>query len=117
MSTARAMMYEELAFKPWRERFSEKRSRVDDPSIREILQVATKRGILSFAGGFPDPSLLPISQIAEISSGVMREFPLAVAQYGVSDGVLQLREELARWATDDYRPCAARNVAITTGGQ
>jgi 2-aminoadipate transaminase len=117
MNTARRMVYEEISARPWSERFSAKRRLVDDPAIRNILNVATKKGIFSFAGGFPDPRLLPIAQMTNIASTIMQESALGMAQYGVSDGVYRLREELARLAVADYRPCSAQNVAITTGGQ
>jgi 2-aminoadipate transaminase len=117
MNTARKIGDEEGVYCPWSERFSAKRRLVDDPAIRQILNVATKKGILSFAGGFPDPSLLPISQMTTIASAIMRESGLGMAQYGVSDGVHRLREELAHVAAGDGRACVASNIAITTGGQ
>ena len=117
MNTARKIEDEGAVYRPWCERFSEKRRLVDDPAIRQILNVATKKGILSFAGGFPDPRLLPISHMTTIASAIMRESGLGMAQYGVSDGVYRLREELARLAACDGRPCTANNIAVTTGGQ
>jgi DNA-binding transcriptional MocR family regulator len=101
----------------WGERFGEKRRLVDDPSIREILGVASKKGILSFAGGFPDPSLLPLKELARISQEVMRSSAFLAAQYGVPEGSHMLREELARIAGLDGRSCDADSIVITTGGQ
>lgn len=101
----------------WGERFGEKRRLVDDPSIREILGVASKKGILSFAGGFPDPSLLPLEELAQISRDVMRSSACMAAQYGVPEGSSVLREELARLAAADGRSCGADSIVITTGGQ
>jgi DNA-binding transcriptional MocR family regulator len=101
----------------WEKRLSRKRTLVDDPSIREILGVASKKGILSFAGGFPDPSLLPLHDLTRISQEVMRTSAFMSAQYGVPEGSWILREELARIAASDGRPCDAGSIVITTGGQ
>lgn len=101
----------------WVERFGRKRTLVDDPSIREILGVASKKGILSFAGGFPDPSLLPLHELTRISQEVMRNSAFLAAQYGVPEGSSILREELARTAASDGRPCDASSIVVTTGGQ
>lgn len=101
----------------WRERFGEKRRLVDDPSIREILGVASKKGILSFAGGFPDPSLLPLNELSTISREVMTSSAFTAAQYGVPEGNPVLREEISKVAVADQRPCDPSNIVITTGGQ
>jgi len=108
---------EEAAGTSWSGRFSEKRTSVDDPSIREILQVATKPGILSMAGGLPHPALLPLREISQITQDVVNDATYAAAQYGVTEGFYPLREELSRRAVSDRRPCEAKNVMVTTGGQ
>lgn len=116
-SVAHNMEISDFAAVSWGTRFGQKRDLVDDPSIREILGLASKKGILSFAGGFPDPSLLPLDELAQIAGEVMRTSAFSVAQYGVPEGSHGLREELARIAVSDGRPCDAENVVITTGGQ
>ena len=42
-------------------------------AVREILKVAERPDILSFAGGLPAPELFPIEAIAQAHADVLRE--------------------------------------------
>lgn len=65
--------------------------------IRELL--ASTRGIeglISFAGGFPNPSTFPTEQLAAIYEEVVRTEGKQVCQYGSTDGDPQLKDALIK---------------------
>ncbi|HEY3586682.1 MAG TPA: aminotransferase, partial [Myxococcaceae bacterium] len=84
-----------------------RRMRAVAPSaVREILKVAERPDVLSFAGGLPAPELFPARELAEAFQAVLRRNPGAALQYGVTEGFLPLRE----WVADRLR---ARGIAGT----
>ena len=59
-------------------------------TIREILKLMARKGIISFAGGFPSPETFPADRIAEIASRVIRDNRAVSLQYGPTRGLPRL---------------------------
>jgi DNA-binding transcriptional MocR family regulator len=89
--------------------FSERVSRLKSSLIREILAAAQRPEVMSFAGGLPAESMLPRVEWADM--------PVALGQYGMSEGEPQLREALAAEARAIGLPCDASQVLIVSGSQ
>ncbi len=117
METARALQIHEHHAFSWHNCFSLKRRLMDDSGIRGILGIASRPGILSLAGGLPDPRLLPLAEITACSQTVLREHGTTALQYGVSDGVSVLSEQLSKLSIARGAECSAKNVIPTTGSQ
>ncbi len=100
------------------ELYATRASRMKASEIRELLKLLGKPGIISFAGGIPDPDLFP----AEAFS---KAFQLALAggqqaqalQYSASEGYEPLREWIADHMGSIGVTCAPENVLITSGSQ
>jgi DNA-binding transcriptional MocR family regulator len=90
---------------------------MDDSGIRAILGIASRPGILSFAGGLPDPKLLPVQQIAACTQTVLHNHGAIALQYGVADGVSSLAERLSDLSRSRGAECSPANVIPTTGSQ
>ncbi|MCO8170106.1 PLP-dependent aminotransferase family protein [Pseudomonas sp. 21LCFQ02] len=89
--------------------FSERVSRLKGSLIREILAAAQRPEVMSFAGGLPAESMLPAVQWAEM--------PVALGQYGMSEGEPALREALAAEARALGLDCQASQVLVVSGSQ
>ena len=85
--------------------------------IRELLSMVNKPGMISFAGGFPNPLSFPIPEIKEIMNEVLDEQGTQALQYGGTDGNRQLREEIAKRYTVQGMDIDADNIIITTASQ
>lgn len=85
--------------------------------IRELLSMVNKPGMISFAGGFPNPLSFPIPEIKEIMNEVLDEQGAQALQYGGTDGNRQLREEIAKRYTIQGMDIDADNIIITTASQ
>ena len=48
--------------------FADRLNNVETSAIRELFKLLGKPGIISFAGGFPDPALLDATGIAQASA-------------------------------------------------
>ena len=89
--------------------FSERVSRLKSSLIREILAAAQRPEVMSFAGGLPAEAMLPRVEWADM--------PVALGQYGMSEGEPQLREALAAEARAIGLECEASQVLIVSGSQ
>lgn len=85
--------------------------------IREILKISNAPGIINFAGGLPAPELFPEKQLMECMQRVISRNAGAAFQYGISQGVVELRKLLARRATLRGIQTEPENLIITSGAQ
>ena len=60
-------------------------------AIRDLLSVATRPEIISFAGGFPNPETFPVDELKEIINELMDKKPKEMLQYGSTEGSISLR--------------------------
>ncbi len=65
-------------------------------AIRELLKVISNPGIISFAGGLPDPALFPVEEVAQIMKKVVLEHPKEALQYGTTEGQDKFKQELIK---------------------
>ena len=66
--------------------FADRLNNVETSAIRELFKLLGKPGIISFAGGFPDPALFDVAGIAESTAAVLANNPGPVLQYGATEG-------------------------------
>lgn len=86
--------------------------------IRDLLSVATRPEIISFAGGFPSPETFPLEDLKKIMQEVLDTEGAAALQYGSTDGVMALRKEISRlYKRDENLDVPVENITITTASQ
>jgi len=76
-------------------KFAERTSRLRASTIREMLKVTQQPDVISFGGGLPAPELFPTREIAECTAEVMDEYGAAALQYGVTEGIPEMRNWVA----------------------
>ena len=103
----------------WEPRYAQRAERMRASEIRELLKLLDKPGIISFAGGIPDPTLFPAKEAQAAYAAVLSDPALArsALQYSVSEGYLPLRQWIVRHMERLGVPCHADNVVITSGSQ
>lgn len=85
--------------------------------VRELLRVAARPGLISFAGGLPAPDCLPTRELRSIADSVISDPATGALQYGETEGCPELREAVARRYSTAHLPLTRENVLITTGSQ
>lgn len=98
--------------------FSDRAKNMKASVIRELLKLTQKPEIISFAGGLPNPKAFPVEPITEIVNDLLKNESSRVLQYGSTQGVPELREEISKrlkrkWNIDGD----ADNILITVGSQ
>lgn len=101
----------------WPALFSDSHSRLKPSAIREILKITRRPGVISFAGGVPDPKLFPAQQIEDSIQAVLKNNASNAYQYGISQGCDELLSQIAKLASSLNRPTGNENVLVTNGSQ
>ncbi|MBR9865444.1 MAG: PLP-dependent aminotransferase family protein [Rhodobacteraceae bacterium] len=103
----------------WGTRYAARMAGMKASEIRELLKLLDQPDIISFAGGIPDPSLFPQTEIAEIYAricGDRARFDAAL-QYSVSEGDAELRQWIVGYMGERGVACTPENILITNGSQ
>lgn len=86
-------------------------------AIRDILKLTERPGVLSLAGGLPSPDGFPIAALRQASERVWQTQGAQAMQYANSEGLMPLREWMARRISRPGWAVSAEQVLVTTGSQ
>lgn len=87
--------------------------------IRELLKLLEKPGIISFAGGIPDPKLFPTAAVEAAYDAILGDKVRSAQalQYSVSEGYPELRQWIAGHMNRLGVPATADHILVTSGSQ
>ncbi len=91
--------------------------RLNPSTIREILKVTERPGIISLAGGLPSADTFPVEAMRRATERVLRDTPREALQYAASEGFAPLREWVAAEMGTHGLKVEPTQVLITTGSQ
>ena len=85
--------------------------------IRELFKMTQRRGMISFAGGLPDPIIFPVEEFASCAE-VLQERGRVALQYGATVWY-RPRVELIAARSEAHlgRPVAPEEIVVTSGSQ
>jgi 2-aminoadipate transaminase len=85
--------------------------------IRELFKMTQRPGMISFAGGLPDPAIFPVDEFASCAEALRAQGTTAL-QYGASEGHRPLVAEIQRRMEPLLgRPVSADEIIISSGSQ
>lgn len=86
--------------------------------IRELLKYADNPDVISFAGGLPNPKSFPLEILKQIFLDQLQTNGSKIFQYGSTEGLPELREQLSIKLDKDYNiKIEKENILILTGSQ
>ena len=97
--------------------FADRLKNVETSAIRELFKLLGKPGIISFAGGFPDPALFDVEGIQQSANAVLANNPGPVLQYGATEGYQALREGISAFMANKGAAVRPEGLIVTTGSQ
>ena len=98
-------------------RFSSSVSALRSSAIRELMSLASRPDIISFAGGMPGNELFPVEEVEELFRGLDEKSKRAAFQYGPTPGLPSLLESLGGFLERKGLPVKTNRLMITTGSQ
>jgi 2-aminoadipate transaminase len=98
--------------------FAPRLANVQTSAIREIFKLLARPGIISFAGGFPDPALFDIEGIREATGQALAGTAAqGVLQYGPTEGWPALKDAIAVHMAAKGVRVQPDGLITTTGSQ
>jgi len=97
--------------------FAQRVKRARRSVLRELLKLSERPGIISFAGGLPDPETFPRQILAEIAVDEILNNYKKSLQYTTTEGKRPLRAALIDWLAQDGLHYDMDQVVITTASQ
>ena len=98
--------------------FSNKVEPLKPSAIREIFKSLTNPNVISFAAGNPSPLSFPVEKLKVIADRIFEESASASLQYGITEGYMPLRNQVADRLKSKFKTGADFDeTIITSGGQ
>ncbi len=97
--------------------FAQRVQKVQSSAIRDLLRHGSDPNVISFAGGFPDPTLFPADKLQAVYEQILTQHSARALQYTVTEGIPELRTQVAERMRDDGTPCTPDDVLILHGAQ
>lgn len=86
--------------------------------VRSILKAASEPGVISFAGGLPNPVSFPQEELLASMERIVKTYGSTVFQYSITAGLPELRQYIAdRYHRIFGLNLSIDNIIITTGSQ
>jgi 2-aminoadipate transaminase len=85
--------------------------------IRELLKLANKPNIISFAGGLPCPETFPSEDLKQICIEVFENQPQVTLQYSATEGLSDLRDLLVEFVGRYGLEIGREELIVTTASQ
>ena len=86
--------------------------------IRELLKFTNKPGLISFAGGMPDPSAFPVKDITHFMSEAVEKNSRVALQYGQTEGEPAFTAELIKLLkADEDIEVSPEQILVTSASQ
>lgn len=101
----------------WVKNLADRTKQMESSVIRELLKTSNLPGVISFAGGYPSPSVFPVERIRHAIDKVMAESWDKALQYSVTEGYLPLRKMICERSKRYGINITPENVLITNGSQ
>ncbi len=97
--------------------YSSSGGRLTSSKIRELMKLIGTPGIISMAGGLPDPEHFPFEEIRRIMDSWDEGKRIAALQYGPTGGYPPMLESVARYLSVSGVDTQGQTILPTTGAQ
>src|ERR1700721_3771763 len=97
--------------------FANRVKNVQSSAIRDLLRYGADPSVISFGGGYPDPQLFPSDKLQAVYEVLLTKHASRALQYTVSDGIPELRAQIAERMCADGTPCTADHILVLQGVQ
>ena len=101
----------------WEKRYAGRMGKVQPSPIMDLIRVMSRRQVINFASGLPDPAGFTVKALQEAAEQIFTEDWRAGLQYGQAEGYPPLREWVAKDLTSRGVPTETAQVLIVGGSQ
>lgn len=98
-------------------RFASRAAGIVSSAMRDMMSLAERPEIISLATGLPDTEAFDPAIFDEVTQVISRDFLAAALQYGPTEGLAELRQQIVRVMAHEGARTRAEDIMVTTGGQ
>ncbi len=102
---------------PWRQLFSETVSRVKEPLLKDLMVMASRDSVISFAAGITSPEVYPLEFFRVCQSELLDEYATQLFLHTPTEGIFPLRESLAQIMGKRGIPASPEEIMVVSGSQ
>jgi len=99
------------------DRYAARAASMTASEVRALFAVASRREVVSLAGGMPFVQALPNDEVVAVAHEVLTEMGDEALQYGGAQGLPGLRERLAMLMAEEGVVADPEDLVVTTGAQ
>lgn len=101
----------------WTQIYAHRVLSLKSSAARDLMAMASRPDIISFAGGLPSPETFDFDLVEKISSELLEKNGEKSLQYGPTEGIYELREQICKFMARSNIKAHPDNVIITSGAQ
>lgn len=101
----------------WRQYFNQTAERLSDPLLRNILQIANRNDIISFAAGISGYETDPVQALAGIEDELLKQPNHFALKHTPSEGFYSLRENISKLMEKRGAACPPEEILVLSGSQ
>jgi DNA-binding transcriptional MocR family regulator len=90
---------------------------IGESLVRELAKLMADPEMISLAGGYPSPELFDRDGIRDAANAALADAPLACLQYGPTEGLPALREQIARMLAARGTVVSPAALMVSAGSQ
>jgi 2-aminoadipate transaminase len=98
-------------------RFASRASSIVSSAMRDLMALSERPEIISLAGGFPNTESFQREVFEEVQAAIARDHLAAALQYGPTEGLGELREQIVELMASEGARAHLEDVMVTSGGQ
>lgn len=108
---------EGIELDPWREHYAFRSSGLSASEVRSLFAVASRKEVVSLAGGMPYVKALPQDSLRDSVERVLRDNGPEALQYGSGQGDPGLRDVIRQVMAVEGISARSDDIVVTTGSQ
>lgn len=101
----------------WRHMYSKEAMLTDDSITRDILALANRPDIISFAAGIPAQDTNPLSELKDVMENLLQEKGHALYAHTPTEGLTELRESITQYVLERGIRAMVSETMVLSGSQ
>ena len=101
----------------WRQLFTQSAIRSQGPGLKDLMALASRSDVISFAAGVTAPELYPLERIAAVQAELLRERGERLFLHTPTEGIYSLRESIVRLLAGRGIPANSEEILVLSGSQ
>jgi DNA-binding transcriptional MocR family regulator len=102
---------------PWRQLVREGFAEVQDPLVRDLLELTERPDVVSLSVGLPAPELLPLATLRALWAELVDEVGPGMLLHSPTEGLTPFREVLCQLMVTRGIQCSPAEVLVLSGSQ